>query len=319
MIKAICKLRTKLNELETKQKEGLKGFIARSIIYLNLFFISSQFFSSYKSLLNQASITVNTGYSSFIIYFIIAIFLYAKRDKLLKAYSYKNKWLQTIGFALLAIILFSTPYTFLIDNFRIHPYVSYFLLYGLGQMALLLAVFNFKFIFKYLQEEVLTLLIIIIGFTSLTIVFEFSWTYFFAPIKAGTNLILSAFVSDFTLENVDGGFIITLGDFSGLVGPACSGIYSLAAFTFIYFSGIIFLRGDKDINKLKAVLYYAAGITALYLLNIIRIVIIMYIGGRYSPELAIELFHEYLSSIFIMILFMVYIYKVIPKIFIDSE
>jgi exosortase len=71
------------------------------------------------------------------------------------------------------------------------------------------------------------------------------------------------------------------------VGIACSGIYSLIGFL-IFAAFIAYIIRDKPWKKLALLLL---GLPLIYLLNIIRITIILFLGYSYGEETAMQTFH----------------------------
>ena len=108
-------------------------------------------------------------------------------------------------------------------------------------------------------------------------------------------------------------FQIRFLDFNVYVGPPCAGVYSMATFTFLFITTLVFIRKKQKIDPFKTFFALFFGLLATFILNIVRVAIIVLVGGYYSPELAINLFHEYLSAIFLIALFMAYLYWIIPK------
>lgn len=308
---------SEIKGLKSKKNEGLKGFIIRFLIFITVFSIIFVAFPYYKDYLGQAIYLTNGGFYKFLFFFILIIFLIAQKKKIESSYPYKNKLFQTVFFIILAIILYSTPFTVLSKGLNIDPLVSNYLLFSLATISLALAIFNTNFIFKYMQEESLKLLLLIMAFFSAPLIFKNLWTIIFTPIKWGINIL-----SNFTLNQAilkpmeDGeGLMVTLREFNVIVGPACSGIQSIIAFTILFFASLIFLKKDKEIDKKNTIKIYIFGIIALYLLNILRIGILIYTGAYISEELAIDLFHEYLSSLIFLVIFMIFLKKYSKRLF----
>ncbi len=316
--KMIKKIHRKLKEhkehLKKHENRGQKWFLIRVAIFLTLYIAISFSFGTVKDLLNQSIITVNDGYYTFFIYFLILGFIYLRRDKLKNVFAYKNKLSQTVIFSLIAALFFYLPYEFLTYNFRIAPVISYFFLYGLGQFFLFLAVFNIPFVKHQFYEELMIIALISIGYLAVPIYVEQYWTYFFIPIKYGVASIMKLLNTPYQISDVENGFIVEFTNFRGIVGPPCSGIYSMTAFTFLYATSLSLMKKKHKINKTKATFAYLSGIVTLYILNIIRILVILHVGEYYSRELAMDLFHEYLSSIFLLGIFSIYLYFIIPKV-----
>jgi exosortase len=72
-----------------------------------------------------------------------------------------------------------------------------------------------------------------------------------------------------------------------VVGIACSGIYSLIGFI-VFAAFIAYIIRDKPWKKLALLLL---GLPTIYLLNIIRITIILLIGYQFGEEMALQTFH----------------------------
>jgi exosortase/archaeosortase family protein len=298
-----------------KKSGGARGFMIRLGVFLITFTLSSTFYQNYKELLDQYHIKVEDSYSSLIFYFMIAVFVMLRWDKIKKLYPYKNKFTQTAIFSILAIISFSLPSTLFAFNFHLSQMISFFLLFGLGQFFIFLAVFNLPFFLKTFNEEVLTMILIALGYVAMPLLVEEYWTYVLIPIKQGVVAILHLFTTELLIDtSFKDYFIIQMNDFRGAIGPACSGIYSMIAFTFLFITSLAFQPGKVKIDKLKATLALISGIIILYLLNIFRIAAIIIIGDKYSPELAMTLFHEYLGTIFLMTIFIIYLYYIVPKV-----
>ena len=73
------------------------------------------------------------------------------------------------------------------------------------------------------------------------------------------------------------------------VGIACSGIYSIIAFALFSILVAYIIRG-KPWKKLAIILI---GIPVIYLLNIVRIAIILAIGYQLGEDIALEIFHTF--------------------------
>jgi len=108
-----------------------------------------------------------------------------------------------------------------------------------------------------------------------------------------SNAIVNAFGIPSTLTSDEYGnpaIIITRPDGTPLnftVDIACSGIYSLIGFL-IFAVFIAYIIRDKPWKKLALIIL---GIPLIYLLNIIRITIILSIGYHYGEQLALQIFH----------------------------
>ena len=299
--------------------KGFKQFTVRLVIFLLAYSFISILYPYLKALLNQDTITVEESFTSFLLYFVIIILLFTNKDKIIKSPAYKNKFFQTIAFLVIGIIFLLIPSSEIAQNLHLNETVSYFLLYALGQFFVFLSIFNTKYPFEYLQTETLITLLIVIAYSATPFLVEKIWPIIFEPIRILVNIVVSAFTNQAVihsaLDTTPITIIVQISSFKGAIGSACSGVYSFTAFTFLFITSIVLLKGNRTINWKKTTVYYILGILALFILNILRISAIILIGAFISLDIAMNLFHEYLSSIFLLILLMIYIYKVTPKLF----
>jgi len=296
-----------------KKNKGFRNFLIRMSIFFLLFGTISAFYTDLKKLLDQATIIKNDSFTSFIFYFIVFLAIYINKDKIYKIKNYKNKIIESTIFIILAILCFIFPYELLAYKNIVHPTIAYFLFFCFGQFFLFIAIFGIIFIKKLFQTEILITLLIIMINISLILFIENSWNLVYPVIEIGMKPFIKISNIPYEIETLKSAFQINLKDFSGIVGPSCSGIYSMTAFFILFLASLMLLSQKVKINKLKAVIAILSALILLYILNILRILTIVYIGAYYSPELAINLFHEYLSAIFLMGLFIIYLQYVIPK------
>ncbi|MBN2459686.1 archaeosortase/exosortase family protein [Candidatus Woesearchaeota archaeon] len=111
------------------------------------------------------------------------------------------------------------------------------------------------------------------------------------------------------------GPLVGLKDFIINIGPPCSGIDSM--FLFIAFSAAIFALDHKRIKKSAFFISSAIGFLGVYLVNVIRLLLLVLAGVYISPEFSVGLFHTNAGWILFIIYFLAY-YLVIRKfIYID--
>ena len=75
---------------------------------------------------------------------------------------------------------------------------------------------------------------------------------------------------------------------------------------------ILFAKKQRHFDPTRTIIAYISVVLILYILNIIRITLIILVGEYISESLAIDLFHEYLSAIFLMTVFLIFLHKIIP-------
>lgn len=87
-------------------------------------------------------------------------------------------------------------------------------------------------------------------------------------------------------------YIIGIGDFYVSIAPQCSGVEGFALVTaFIAVYAFIF-RSDVRLGRFLLVML-PLGLVCSWLLNILRITLLILIGARISPEIAVNGFHSY--------------------------
>ncbi|WP_295080990.1 exosortase E/protease, VPEID-CTERM system [Tabrizicola sp.] len=87
-------------------------------------------------------------------------------------------------------------------------------------------------------------------------------------------------------------YTIGIGDFYVNIGPPCSGVEGFALVTaFIGIYAFIF-RADVRMSRFLLVML-PLGLLCSWILNILRITLLILIGARFSPEIAVNGFHSY--------------------------
>lgn len=107
-----------------------------------------------------------------------------------------------------------------------------------------------------------------------------------------SNAIVNFFGISSTLSTENGSPLITIVQADGSSIPfsvdiACSGIYSLIGFL-IFIIFVTYIIRDKPWKKLTL---FLIGLPLVYLLNILRITIMLVIGYHYGEDLALQVFH----------------------------
>jgi exosortase/archaeosortase family protein len=167
-------------------------------------------------------------------------------------------------------------------------------------LLLFLGIFGFKFLLTFIKQFYKEILICIV----LSIVFDLGifqvWKLW--PYLSGGVLETVKFLLSLSFPDVQHVLPLTLivGHFEVSVLQACSGLDSLFMFTALY--AFIGLVDHKRLNVLRFVLIYPFAALGMYLINILRVYLLIVIGVTISPDLAIHLFHTYAG----MILFIIY-------------
>lgn len=96
--------------------------------------------------------------------------------------------------------------------------------------------------------------------------------------------------------------VLVVNNFGVSIEQSCSGLDSIFLFLSLY--ALIAILEFKKLNKKKLMLMIIPAVIGLYLVNILRVYILVMVGAYISPELSIKLFHTYLG----MILFIAYFF-----------
>jgi hypothetical protein len=96
---------------------------------------------------------------------------------------------------------------------------------------------------------------------------------------------------------------IALGNFAVMIGPACSGIESLFMFVGLFILLVVYEQKRLDFRKSAFVFFL--GLIGTYILNIIRVTLLMVIGQKH-PDFALGMFHSnaawILFSVYVLVL-----------------
>jgi len=187
----------------------------------------------------------------------------------------------------------------------------------LGIISLFIAVFGFNFskfvISKYYKELFFSTIFAywVYWFSE----FVKSQWEFFAGIVAKTLFFLFKFTGFRVFINMSAE-VPTIGipGFVAGVYDVCSGVDSLGFFTLAYFMLIVFHW--RKIIVWKALLMFVPGLVGIFLLNILRVYILIIIGAKFSSDFALNAFHTNAGMVFSMIyflLFLPFVLKVIEK------
>ncbi len=138
-------------------------------------------------------------------------------------------------------------------------------------------------------------------------VFDASFHMMVAPlILQASASVLMLFSNTVTVEPTH--LRLGLNDFAVVIGPVCMGLNLLALFTAVF--GFLWYKSPK-IRPMDGTIAFLAGLIILFILNILRIVLIM-IVGIYSPVFAATLFHSAVGIILLLLVCGVYKQWIFP-------
>lgn len=292
-----------------------KGYFIRLTIFLALYGVIFKYHPNLTSKLYGYQTESYQPYFIYLFYPILALFTIVKWKEISSMKPYKNCFWQTTFFSMLAAIIFLFPLKDLLKYSQTyetipHQFVYYFPMF-LGYTSLFVAIFNIKFIKKF-ESELFLLIYVICLYLIADVLIDKFWFYFSNTILFALGYILPIFSKTVTIDPSQ--LMVSMENFTVNVGATCSGIYSLVTFSFLFVVSIIMIQKRSKVHLFKTISAFLAGLFIIFLLNIIRITIIVSVGAFYSPDLAINLFHEYLSAIFLIGLFVTYLYFIFPRI-----
>lgn len=123
------------------------------------------------------------------------------------------------------------------------------------------------------------------------------WPYLSSMVLYSTHWLFSL---TFGQVRIVPPFTLIVESFAVRIEQACSGVDSIFLFSSLYI--LIAILEWKTFNHKKIVLTFLPALIGLFMVNILRVYLLILIGVLISPELTIKLFHTYLG----MVLFIVY-------------
>lgn len=284
----------------------------RMLIFAFLYALISNFHPYITQSMFFYRVDNNDPYLIYIVYAMLALFAIIRWDVVKKMPSYGNKWWDTLMFSIAAVFTFLAPIRGIMVSYPYLPDVFvYFIPLSIGFIFLFYAVFNINFVHKFGNDLFKIVYTFIIFLIARVLIGKF-WIYLSFIILNVLGVVLPWFSNN---VSVDPSMLnVVFNNFDVNVGAPCSGIYSLVTFILLFVVSVILLAQKNKLNYLKTGIALAAGVLIIFILNIIRVTIIILVGGLYSRDLAINLFHEYLSAIFLIFIFIIYLYLVFPRI-----
>lgn len=181
-------------------------------------------------------------------------------------------------------------------------------------LTLIIGVFGLPFltyIVKTFKKEIgICLGIAIIFYAAIFYVWGF-WPYLSSLVLNSEYALFSPFYHDM---HVIPPFTLSFKTFSLAIEEACSGLDSIFLFTALYI--IIWLIEKKNLNQKKLAFLFIPALLGTFLVNIIRVALLILVGIFISPYLAETLFHTYIGMILFIIYFSIFwgcFYKFLKK------
>jgi len=221
-----------------------------------------------------------------------------------------------LAFLLIPVFFFLSELLLLQESFEENLLLSLFthLILILIPVVLAIGVLGsdlIKYFFdKFKKEIVVCLSVSLIIYFSIFQVWKL-WPLFSDGVLKSVYFLFSLF----TTTKIITPRTLVVDGFGARIEQACSGVDSLFLFTALYL--FIVLVDWKILNIRKAILLFIPAAAGLYITNILRIFLIMLIGAKISPKIALSLFHTYAGLVLFLIyfgLFMKFFYKRLKKV-----
>ena len=305
-----------------KKKKGLRFFILRLIIFLSLVTAIPhilKLIAKYNNL--KESYSANYVYTSLFLFAVTCIFIIYTFDKIKNINYYKQSLKETLIFLYLSFVFYGIYFimSYLLNMLFVILYVKFliiarFFILMLAAIFLALAIFNLQTIKKFSKEITITSSISFLSFMLIMIIRN-NWHFFSSLIVKITAFILGL-KFDNVYYNLNGDPLLYVNGFSAIVGAACSGIDSMSMFTGLFV--LMYFLDYAKINKKKLLPIFAVGLSGMYLMSVIRIAVLFYVG-TFNRELALTLFHENLGWVLFIAYFMLYMFILHPLMYIKRN
>lgn len=296
-------------------RAGVRAFSWRLVLFLCLGYGLVPVLVQYLARQRNPAFTVNAIYPLTFSLILIGVFVLANRKRL-QEIAYSWNWLQAVAFAGLSLLTFSL---FVVIRYGqgqfgiIFPtYYLLFtgLLYTFGLFFLALAVFQLDFFQRFFRQLVLAFSVTLPYF-AFSLVLNTFWEHFSNFVMRADAFLFKLLGIPYAIEFKPGADpLFTVGDFSARVGAPCSGVESLIMFTGLYL--FIALLDWNKLNKRKLLWLYPIGLAGMFLMSIIRVFVLMLVGDKWSPALALSLFHTNAGWVLFVTYFLVFIYFAYP-------
>ena len=297
-------------------------YVKRLVLFFLIYFSLNYFYPLYTKTFFHFHFLLKDPFFLFLFPGLLLLLFIFKWDEIQKIHtqSQKYRWKKpSFLFLFLATVLFLLP---ILTIYGKHPddisrtINSHFLITYYGQLILanyflFLGIFGKYFSFTF-KKEIACFLGTIGLYLGASFFVEYHWRFF-------SEIILNSLNAFFHLLRIPTKinpetFAIKIQNFEVYIGATCAGIYSMATFIFLFFSSIVMLKKERRVDITKAGVLLLLGLCLVFVFNILRIALILLFGAYVSAELAIDLFHEYLSAVFLIAIFLVFLYKFFPKI-----
>jgi len=182
------------------------------------------------------------------------------------------------------------------------------LLYLLGVVCLALVMYSPSF-FRQTYFSLFVFSIIASFFYIITTILWQAWYYMSLGVAKVVVFVFSLFTSQTSLQVTAVDPIVTLQNFTVIIGPPCSGIESLSMFFGLWLLLFVYEQDRLQVGRSVVVLF--VGLVGAYVLNIFRVALILMMGTK-NPDFAVGLFHSQVGWVLFSVFILVLLYFLYP-------
>lgn len=302
--------------IKSLKRKGFRQFVIRTSIFFGLLvilmfvivllFSKTVFFKKYLTLPGDFYLPMLQGLSkqNFInsAIFVVVAFLLWRRKDILKFRVFRQSTKQTITFGLAALGFFFGHYLFKhivlinIESALQHKLLITLIKYVLNALFIIflgLSIYNWeflKFFIKKFYKDFIFFLAVLFAYYKLIDWFQNSWLFFSTIVGKILQFIFSKIFDNVVFfVSKSSGPILGVGDFRVGISKVCSGIDSLLFFISLFV--ILVVLNWKELDKKKMFILFIPGLIGTFLLNILRVFLLIVIAVKISPEFAVNTFH----------------------------
>ncbi len=286
-----------------------KQVILRIVLFAAAFFVYRYLRSWYTQ--TQYGYTMQGGDSinRYAPYMIIVACIMLYSEKLVNNTLGKERILHRPQYFIGAIILALIPATFFTSQQSL-LYLTEIGIELLVATGLFFGIVGTYFYKKFQQEiQVATIMTVMLQLSA--VIVDQYWHVFSKITIFALRGLLPLMGQSYTIESAT--YLVTVADFTVLIGPACAGLGFLTGYTVLFiFAVSLTVQQGKRIHPYKTSAVYLIGLACMFLLNSIRVFLILAVGVFYSEEFAMQLFHNGIGAV-LFLLFFFFFTRVILK------
>ncbi len=306
-----------------KIRPGQRRLFVRALAFALLyFFLVPLAIAAAATLLDKkVSFTLNFDRSAVFLLLLLGFFALKNRNRLAALEDERAGLWETLLFGAFSAVAFSwyfliryfLPGNYVLQNFGTVVLASYGA-YLLGSAALWVAVFGIGFtagFVKKFSKELVLALVAALFFIEFSLVLQMNWKLFSNAVTALVYWLLASTTSNAVMALSECcAPLVGTGDFTVLIGEACSGIDSISLFTLLFLG--IMAYDWKTIDKKRALAVFVPGLAGIWFANVFRVYALILVGAFVSPGLAVGLFHENAGWVFFVVFCTVFWYLAYP-------